>query len=71
MMQFSKRTIPQWFEEHQGEFQHVPCPAQAPPLNIIELLWSVLETTVSNSFPLPTSLKQLEDALNRNGIKFC
>jgi hypothetical protein len=33
-------------------------------LNVIESLWSVLETRVRNSFPPPTSLKHLEDVLN-------
>jgi transposase len=32
-------------------------------LNNIEALWSVLETKVRNRFPPPTSLKELEDAL--------
>jgi hypothetical protein len=32
-------------------------------LNIIEDLWSVLETTVRNKFPPPASLKELEDVL--------
>jgi hypothetical protein len=34
-------------------------------LNIIEPLWSVLETTLRNRFPPPTSLKQLEDVLQK------
>jgi hypothetical protein len=29
------------FEEHEGEFQHLPWPAQLPDLNISEPLWSV------------------------------
>jgi hypothetical protein len=35
----------------------------SPNLNITEPLWSVLETSVRNRFPPPTSLKQLEDSL--------
>jgi hypothetical protein len=38
-------------------------------LNIIEPLWSVLETRVRNRFPPPTSLKQLEDVLQKEWYK--
>jgi hypothetical protein len=37
-------TVQSWFEEHEGELQHRPWPAQLPYLNIAEPLWSVLET---------------------------
>jgi hypothetical protein len=56
-------TVQSWFEEHEGELEHLPWPAGSPDLNITEALWSVLETTVRNSFPTPTSVKQLEDVL--------
>jgi hypothetical protein len=36
------RTVQSWFEEHEGELQHLPWPAQLPNLNIIEPPWSVL-----------------------------
>jgi hypothetical protein len=49
-------TVQSWFEEHEDELQPLD-------LNITEPLWSVLETTLRNRFPLPTSLKQLEDVL--------
>jgi hypothetical protein len=52
-----------WFGEHERELQHLSWPAQSPDLNIIEPLWSVLETRVRNRFQPPTSLKQLEDVL--------
>jgi hypothetical protein len=55
-------TVQSWFIEHDGELQHLPWPAQSPDLNIIELLWSVLETRMRNRFPPPTSLKQLDVA---------
>jgi hypothetical protein len=58
-----------WFEEHEGELQHLPWPAQPSDLNITEPLWSVLETRVRNRFPPPTSLTQLEDVLKKNGLK--
>jgi hypothetical protein len=29
-------TVQSWFEEHEGELQHLPCPAQSSGLNIIE-----------------------------------
>jgi hypothetical protein len=38
-------------------------------LSIIEPLWSVLETGVRNRFPTPASLKQLEDALQKEWYK--
>jgi hypothetical protein len=56
-------TVQSWFEEHEGELQHLPWPAQSPDLNNTEPHWSVLETRVRNIFPPPTSLKQLEDVL--------
>jgi hypothetical protein len=51
------------FEFSEGELQHLPWLAQSPDLNIIEPLWSVLETRVRNRVPPPTSLKQLEGVL--------
>jgi hypothetical protein len=45
--------------------QHLPWPALLPDLKIIEPLWSVLETTVKNRFPPPTSLKQFEDVFQK------
>jgi hypothetical protein len=63
------RTVQSCFEEYEGELQHLPWPAQLPYLNIIEPLWSVLETRVRNRFPLPTSLKQLEDVLQEEWYK--
>jgi hypothetical protein len=78
-MQFSKTTmasihtagtVRSWFEEHEGELQHLPWPVQSPDLSIAESLWSVLETRLRNRFPPPTSLKQLEGLLQdvRNKI---
>jgi hypothetical protein len=52
-------TVQPWFEEHEGELQHLPWPV----LNIIELLSSVLETGARNRPPTPTSPKQLDDVL--------
>jgi transposase len=72
MMQFSKttvspiytaETVQSWFEEYAGELQRLPCPLESPDLNIFESLWSVLETRLRNRFPLPKSVKQLEEVL--------
>jgi len=43
-------------------FKYLPCPAPLPDLNIVELLWSVVENMVRSRFPPPT-LKQLRDVL--------
>jgi hypothetical protein len=53
-------TAQSWFEEHEGELQHFPWPAQSLYLNITETFWSVLRTRLKNRFPLSTPLKQLE-----------
>jgi hypothetical protein len=34
-------TVQSLFEEHEGEVEHLPCPAQSPHLNITETFWSV------------------------------
>jgi hypothetical protein len=56
-------TDQSWFEEHEGELQHLPWPAQSPDFNFIEPLSSVLETRARNRFQPPTSVRQLEDVL--------
>jgi hypothetical protein len=60
-------TVQSWFEAYEGELQYLPWPEQSPHLNITELLWSILETTVRNRSP--TSLKQLEDVLQEEWYK--
>jgi hypothetical protein len=62
-------TVQLWFEEHESELQHHTWPAQSRDLNMIEPLWSVLETRVRNRFPPPTSLQQLEDVLQEEWYK--
>jgi hypothetical protein len=62
-------TVQSWFEEHESELKPYPWPAQSPNLNIIEPVWSVLETSVKNRLLLPTSLKQLEDVLQEESNK--
>jgi hypothetical protein len=66
---YAAGTVRSWFEKHEGELQHLPWPAQSPDLNIIESLWSVLETRLRNRFPPPTSIKQLEDVLQEEWYK--
>jgi len=67
MMQFFKticpytaRSVQSWFEQHEDALQHLLWLAQSPTLNIIESLWSVLESRMRSRFP-PLSLKQLEE----------
>ena len=67
-MQFFKMTIhtythPEvlsWLDEHEDALQHLLWLAQSSNLNIIEPLWSVLESRVRSRFP-SSSLKQLEE----------
>ena len=58
------RSVQAWFEEHEDAFQHLPWPAQLIGLNIIEPVWSVLESRARSRFPPPLFLKQLEDVLH-------
>jgi hypothetical protein len=62
-------TVQSWFDQHEGELQHLPWPAQSQNLNIAEPLWSVLETRVRNRFPPPTSPMQLENFLQEKWYK--
>jgi hypothetical protein len=55
------RSVASWLEEREDALQHLPWPAQLPDLNIIGVLWSVLESKVGCIFPPPSSLRQLED----------
>jgi hypothetical protein len=58
------RSVQSWLEEHEDALQHLPWPAQPPNLNIIEPLWLGLQITARIRFPLPSTLKQLEDVLH-------
>jgi len=61
---YTQPEVFSWFEEHKDALQHLTWPAQWPDLDIIEPLWSVLESRVRNRFPPPSSLKQLKDVLH-------
>jgi hypothetical protein len=62
-------TVRSWFEEHEGELQHLPWPEQSPDFNIAKPLWSVLETRLRNRFPSSTTPKQFEDVLQEEWYK--
>jgi hypothetical protein len=61
---YTARSVQSWLEQREDALQHFPWPAQSSDLNIIETLWSVLESTVTSGVPPPSSLKQLEDVLD-------
>jgi hypothetical protein len=54
---YTAGTVYSWSEQHEGELQHRPWPAQLPDLNIAEPLWSVSETRMMNRSLPPISLK--------------
>jgi hypothetical protein len=56
-------------KDDEGKLQSLPWLAQSPDLNIIERLWSVLESRVRDRFPPSTYLKQLEDVLQEEWYK--
>ena len=58
------RSVQSWSEEREDALQYLSWPAQSPDLNIIELLWSVLESGVRSRFLPPSPVKQLEDVLH-------
>jgi hypothetical protein len=66
---YTAGTVQSWFEKLEGELQHLPWPVQSPDFNIIEPLWSVLETTMRNRFPPSKSVEQLEDVLQEEWYK--
>jgi hypothetical protein len=50
-------TLQSWFENREDELLHLPWSSHSANLNIIEPLWSVLDTRMRNRFPPPKSLK--------------
>jgi hypothetical protein len=61
---YTQPEVFSWFEEHKDALQHLTWPAQSPDVDVIEPLWSVLESRVRSRFPPPSSLKQLKDVLH-------
>jgi hypothetical protein len=62
-------TVQSWLQEHEGELVTSSLAITSPDLNIIEPLWSVLETSVRNRFPPAKSLKRPEDVLHEESYK--
>jgi hypothetical protein len=58
------RSVQSWFEEHEDVLQHLPWAAQSLDLNIIEPLWSVLESMERIIFPPLPSVKQPQDVFD-------
>jgi hypothetical protein len=58
-LKHTARSVQSWFKKHEVTLQHLPWPAQSPDLEVIETLWSVLESRVSSKITPPSSLKQL------------
>jgi hypothetical protein len=56
-------TVQSWFEEHEGELQHLPWPSQSP-------LRSVLETRVRTDSQLQHLQSHLKMFFKKNGNKF-
>jgi hypothetical protein len=63
-------TVQSWFEEHDGELQHLPWPTQSPDLNITETLWSVLRQELGTESHLQNLSNNLKMFFKTNGIKF-
>jgi hypothetical protein len=61
-------TLQSWLEEHEGELHHLHCAAQSSDFNITEPLWSVLETTGTDSH-LQNLQSNLKPVFKENGIK--
>lgn len=57
--------VDRWFEEHDSDFSVLSWPAQSPDLNPIENLWDEVERGIRKLNPLPSNLKELEDAVQR------
>jgi len=50
---YTARNVQFWFQEHEDALQYLPWPAQSLDLNIIEPLWSVLDSRMRSRFPPP------------------
>jgi hypothetical protein len=61
---YTHSCVQSWFEEHEDAIQHLLWSGKSPDLNIIEPMWSVLQSTGRRRFHLPSSLKQPEDVLH-------
>ena len=61
--------VQDWFSENEDEVSRLPWPPQSPDINIIEPLWSVLESNLRARYPPPSSLTELANVLQEEWYK--
>ncbi|PNF27169.1 hypothetical protein B7P43_G07844 [Cryptotermes secundus] len=62
--------VQDWFSENEDEVSCLPWPPQSPDINIIEPLWSVLESNLCARYPPPSSITELTMFFRKNGTRF-
>ncbi|KAK3510356.1 hypothetical protein QTP70_004933 [Hemibagrus guttatus] len=57
------KTVQEWFDEHNNEFEVLTWPPNSPDLNPIEHLWDVLDKQVRSMEAPPRNLQDLKNLL--------